>query len=220
MKAFLLTLTLALLSTLLLQADLVMVQSVEGAGPGQNGQMTIKLKGNKLRMDLSKEASILTDTVSGDMMTLMHGEKAYMPISGAMAERMLKNASKGASPKKATLEPTGKHESISGHDTEIFTSSVGDQKATYWIAKDYPESTKFLEIFKRVEGSALSKMIRLAAPQPESFPGIPLKTEIQIGSQKVVITLVSLKDEPVADSEFAIPAGYQAMPMPSIPGVN
>ena len=154
------------------------------------------------------------------MTTLMHAEKVYMQISGEMAGQMLKNAMSGAPAKKATLEPTGKHEKVNGHETEIFTSTVGDQKTTYWIAKDYPDGAKFLEIFKKVEGSAMSKMVRQAAPQPEDFPGIPVKTEIQMGGQKIVTTVVSLKDEPVADSEFAIPAGYQAMTMPAIPGAK
>ncbi len=224
MKTSLLSCALALLSSAFLHADLVMVQSIEGGGLGQNGEMTVKMKGNKLRIDISKEASVMTDTESGDMTTLMHSQKVYMQVSGAMTAQMLKNAaaqSGKSGNEKVTLQPTGKKETVNGYETEIYTTVVGDQKATYWIAKDYPEGAKFLDFFKKMQGSALSKMAREAAPQPEDFPGVPVKTQVEMGAgQKVTTTLMSLKDEPVNDSEFAVPAGYKAMSMPTMPGAG
>ena len=63
MKRSLLSFGLVLLSALALRADLVVVQAVEGIG--HSGQMTLKIKDDKMRMDVTPEMSTLTDMGTG-----------------------------------------------------------------------------------------------------------------------------------------------------------
>jgi len=63
-----------------LRADLTLIQKVDAAGT--TGEMTIKFKGDKIRIDPAPELSMITDSKTGDTVTLMHGEKKAMRISG------------------------------------------------------------------------------------------------------------------------------------------
>jgi hypothetical protein len=71
---------LLLAGTASLRADLTLVQKVDMAGTP--GEMTIKFKGDKVRIDPAPELSMITDSKTGDTVTLMHGEKKAMRISG------------------------------------------------------------------------------------------------------------------------------------------
>jgi len=209
------------LASSLLHADLVVVQKVDGVPGAQVGEMTLKFKGSKMRMDLGAEVSMITDLNSSDMTTVMHSQKMYMKIDGAAMQQILKNASAAAGVKKEEkfkFEPTGRKETINGIETEVYTATNGGQKGTYWIAAKYPNGEKLMAALKQLQESALSKTARDVMPQPEDFPGVPVKTEIEMGTgQKVTTTLVSVKEEAVADAEFAPPAGYQSMQMPAMP---
>ena len=69
------------------QADLVIVQHVDGSG--QSGDQTIKIKGDKARTDLASQVSMITDGASGDMVTLMHAQKAFLKVSAAQTKAMM-----------------------------------------------------------------------------------------------------------------------------------
>lgn len=232
MRFPLLSIGLALVSAATLRADMVLVQKMEGAG--QSGEMTIKIKGDKMRVDITPQVSTIIDTASGATTTLMHPQKICMAMDGAATKALLENARKqgklsqtaGTAAGASTvpvLQPTGKHEAVNGVDTEIFTVEIGALKSTYWIAKDYPNAAKLLEMLKKMQSSSLSAMAREMAPQPTSFPGVPIKTEVEIApGQKVTSTLISAKEEPLADTEFTVPADYKALPAPSFgtPGAS
>ena len=63
-----------------LRADLTLVQRVDMAGTP--GEMTIKFKGDKVRVDPAPQVSMISDAKTGDTITLIHGEKKVMRISG------------------------------------------------------------------------------------------------------------------------------------------
>jgi hypothetical protein len=205
-------LLLGILFTATLHADTVLVQKVEAAG--RSSEMTVKIKGTKIRSDISPEISTLTDTASGATTTLMHPQKAYMEISAAATRQLLDKVPPQAAP-EPVLEPTGKHETVNGYDTEIYTVETGALKTRYWIAKDYPDEKKLLALFKELQNTGLGTMARQMAPQPTEFPGVPLKTELQSSrSQKVTVTLLSVEEEPLPDSDFVVPPDYKALPTP------
>lgn len=183
--------------------------------------MTLKVKGNKMRIDFPGEASLLADLDSGSTITLMHTRKIALRISGERAAQIARSAAGkgGAAAEKAVLQPTGKKETVRGRETEIYTTTLGGQKATYWIAREDADGAKVLDLLKRLQATPLSRLARMAAPQPEDFPGVPVKTEVEMGpGQKVTTTLLSIRDEPVRDAEFAIPPGYRTVEMPPEPG--
>ena len=67
---------LLLAATASLRADLTLVQKVDMAGTP--GEMTIKFKGDKVRIDPAPQVSMITDAKTGDTVTLLHGEKKAM----------------------------------------------------------------------------------------------------------------------------------------------
>lgn len=210
----------ALLSllTLAAHADMVIVQHVDGMG--QKSDMSIKIKGSLVRTDLNPQVSTITDGDSGEVTTLMHQQKVYMKIPASQAQELMKNmaakTTPGSSPAAApTLKPTGVKEKVNGYDTEKFTCEAAGMKMNYWIAKDFPNYTKVLAQLSRLQHGGLGAMAKGMSPDPASFGGMPVKTEIEMGAQKITSTLVSVKEEPVEAKEFEMPANYKAMPMPS-----
>jgi Zn-dependent M32 family carboxypeptidase len=109
------------------RADLTLVQSVEGSS-GRN-EMTMKLKGDKMRIDVSPQVTTIIDAKTGEMINLMNDQKKVMRISGEkvratmeMAQQQFK-AKNGKKETKAkpTFVATGKKETINGYETEQYT---------------------------------------------------------------------------------------------------
>jgi hypothetical protein len=202
------------------RADLIITQKIDGAG--QSGTMTMKIKGDKVRSDVSPELSMITDATSGDVTTIMHSQKSYIvtPASStkALMEKMQKTlpqSTAGASPVASKLAATGKKETINGYETEQYTASLGSMKMTYWIAPSFPAWKKVLEAMMAFQRGSLAAMAKGMMPGASDFSGMPMKTEVDLGGQKITTTVESVQEEPVADTEFQIPAGYTEMKMPS-----
>jgi hypothetical protein len=209
------------------QADVVIVQKVEGAG-GQNGEMIMKIKDGKSRTDVNPQMSMITDTKSGEVITLMHDQKSYMKISGdttrAMLDRIRKmtdDSSASATPKPAPkLKATGRKDKINGYDTEEYTCDVNGKKITYWIAKNYPDYSAILAEMMKMQQNSLASMMKGMMPEASEFPGMPIRTEVENGSDKITTTLISAKQEPVNAADMEVPAAYKEMTMPNfnVPG--
>jgi hypothetical protein len=91
MKASLLCLFVAALLPLTARADLTIVQNVEGGGPVS--EITIKLKGDKARMEAAQMTTIM-DGKTGEVLTLMNAQKKFVRISGDKAKAIAEMASK------------------------------------------------------------------------------------------------------------------------------
>ena len=96
------------------------------ASPAANN-MTIKIKGDKMRIDASPKMTTIFDGKTGEVINLMHDQKAVIRISpeklkavSDMLERF--KSQKGAEVKPA-LKPTGQKEVVSGYETEPPTGS-------------------------------------------------------------------------------------------------
>ena len=51
---------------------------------------------------------------------------------------------------------------------------------------------------------------------PNDLPGVAVKTQMEPpNGQKLTITLVSVKEQPLDPAEFEIPRNYQALPIPA-----
>lgn len=224
MKHSSLCLGLVFLSALSLRADLVIVQKVDA--PGHSGEMTIKIKENLVRMDITPEMSAITDTTAGTITTLMHRQKQCMKMDLASTRMLMEQVQKAKGSAKddtqAKLTATGQKETINGFETAIYTSKVGGASMKYWIAKDFPQAEKIIAAFKQMQQSPMAAMARQMASQPTDFPGVPVKVEInQPGAQtSIVTTIVSAKEQPLDASEFAVPADYQTLEMPSFGGAG
>lgn len=197
--------------------DLTIVQKVEGMGPV--AQMTMKIKGDKARVDVSPEMTMIFDAKSGDMINLMREQKMVLRTSAAKiraaAEMMGKSQGKNDSAERPKMVATGKKETLNGYQTEIYTCDAPHFKATYWIATNYPDGAAILRQLQAIKMDALNAS-NIHMPDYRDFPGVPVKTAIAINGKEVTTMLDSIKQDPLSDAEFAVPADYKEMSLPDI----
>ena len=204
-----------LLSTTIVRADLVIVQRVDGGG--QAGEQTIRIKGDKARADLAQQISTITNGATGEVVTLMHAQKTFLKISAAQTKAMMEQMKKlqpNAEPPKLT--PTGTKEKISGYDCEIFTANLGTVMVTYWIARDFPNYLAVLAQMENMRAGSISAMGKGLMPELKDFTGMQIKTELDMGGQKVTTVLVSVKEENVDPASFEIPTDYKEVNAPAL----
>lgn len=223
MKNLFLSLALCLACGSALHADLAITQEVKMEGPmPMDTVMTIKIKGQKMRMEPNPETVVITDLPSGDMATLLPAQKMVMKIPGGavknLQKQILEKAGASASPEAApTPQPTGNTQTINGYTCEEYSLTSKDGiKITTWITKDIVIDEKTLE-----ELQALSPENDpfKGALKAEDFKGFPVQTIIeQPGGGKTTVNLKAISQNPLPDSDFEVPAGYQEMKMPSLPG--
>jgi hypothetical protein len=201
------------------RADLTIVQKVEmGATPGD---MTIRIKGDKVRVDPAPQVSMITDNRTGDTITLMHDEKKALRMSGekmkAAAEMVSKfsGSSSPAAPHKLT--PLGRKEQVNGMSTDLYSIDTAVGKATYYIAANYPDAAAILQEMQATQPAAFANSTT-HMPDFRDLPGVPVKIEMDAQKRHIVMTLVSIKRDPIPDSEFVVPPGYSDMKVPEIFG--
>ncbi|HEY2103614.1 MAG TPA: DUF4412 domain-containing protein [Chthoniobacterales bacterium] len=203
------------------RGDLTIVQKVEGAGANLD-QMVIKMKGEKTRIETGPSTSTIIDGKTGDTTTLLHSQKQVMRIPGERVKAMVEMANKfkatGTAPGQSSkLNATGKTEKIAGMDTQIYTAEGPQWKATYWIAISYPNASEILKQMQAMQPAQWGGQ-NSGIPDYRNFPGVPIKTVIDLGGKQITSTLVSIKQDPIADADFAIPPGYTEMKLPAIIG--
>jgi len=193
------------------RADLVIVQKVEGGG--LSGDQTLHIKDDQARCDVAGAFSLLVNRKTGETTTLSHGQKGYMTVSpetsAAMIARLRGARGSDAPP---ALVATGKKEKIGDYQCELFTAELGGVKATYWLAKDYPNYPALLAQMDIVESNPLSGAAGGVAPRTKDLPGMPMKILMEMNGQKITVTLVSAKEEPVDPAIFKIPDDYKELP--------
>jgi hypothetical protein len=215
MKRIAASLASLLVSAMVLRADLVIVQKVDGAG--QSGEQTIKIKGDKARTDLAQMVSMITDGATGEIVTLMHTPRTYLKVAPEQTKAMMEQLQKSRpSAEPAKLQPTGKKEKVGDYECEIFTANLGAITATYWIAKDFPNYQAVLGQLEKLQAGSISAMGNGLMPELKDFPGMMMKTEMDLGGKKVVTTLLSAKEENVDPAIFKIPANYKPIASPAL----
>jgi hypothetical protein len=203
-------------------ADLVIEQKMESAM--MNGNVLMKTKGERARMDmpnpLGGNITMLIDSKSGEMLTLMHSQKMAMKMNISDIKKQQEAGQKALGIDPSKLEKpksTGQSEKIGEYNAEIFEMNQGGMQAKLWVAKDFPnakaikdEMTKFSTA---MGGGGFD-------PSKIDVPGMVVKSEVNTPVGKMTITLVRAKEEPVAESEFKKPEGYNEVPMPAMPGAG
>src|ERR1043166_8497440 len=120
MKAFASFLILVAALSLTARADFTIVQMVEGKG--QNHEVTLKVKGDKIRMEATPQMTMIVDGKTGDVITLMNAQKKIVRISGDKAKAIAEIAAKysGTNSAKPKLVATGKKMTIEGYEAEEY----------------------------------------------------------------------------------------------------
>ena len=192
----------------LAQADVIIEQKVESAM--MSGPTTTKIKGDMMRVDsdmpgMGKVTTIL-DLTKGKSTMLMHSSKMAMQMDLNALKKKAQAVSTGTEKPK----PTGQKEKVGDWNTEVYEMKTGEMPVKLWLTKDLPNSAALKE--------QMNKLTKAAAmgvdPAQFDLPGIVVKSEMTTTAGKFTTTMTSVKEAPVADSEFAIPADYQAMEMP------
>jgi len=206
------------------RADLTIVQKVEGIGPVS--EMTMKIKGDKARIDVSPKMTAIIDGKSGEMINLMHDQKVAMRMSAEkmMAAMEMARQFSGKDEKKETAEkpkfvPSGKKEIINGYDTEEYIYETPQFKSSYWIASKYPDGAAILKQLQSIN-PAIWKTANTHMPDYRDFPGLPIKTVISTGGNQITSILASVKQDPLSDADFEVPKDYQEMKLPDMSGLQ
>ena len=203
-------------------ADVVMVQNVEQTGkPYLSTQVTLKVKGTKIRADLGPETTIIMDTASGATVTLRHPQKTALEIDGKATRQLMDRAEHLRSATeigKPQLQAAGKGETIAGRETRRFTAQTASLKVTWWLASKSGDRDPLAVVFETLQKAP---MVRLAGglagfPGADELPGLPVKTEmVTPDGRTITTTIVSVQEEPLDAIDFAAPTGYRRLTGPA-----
>jgi hypothetical protein len=196
------------------RADLTIVQRVEGVG--QNGDITVKIKGDKERIDAPSQPTRIIDGKTGEMTDLMNDKKSFVRISAEQIKAAAETINKfdgGEKPAAPKLTSTGKKETINGYETEEFVYETPQFKASFWVATKYPDAASVLKQMQAPISGAW-KPRNMGMPDYTDFAGLPLKTVITIGDNKVVTTIVSIKKDSISAADFDVPKDFQELKRP------
>ena len=247
MKTVFYSLVLTAFVVLPVHADLTIVYSttVQPASHGQKAQptpaavaaatnMTIKVKGDKARIDISPQVTAIFDGRTGQLINLLNDQKTIVRISPdkmRAIENMLNkfNSNKGGSDKRR-LTPTGQREMINGYDTEQYSYEGPDFKATYWIARNYPNGAAVLAQLQSIKSefwdAANTKM-----PDFRDFPGLPIRMRMIVGKvtpanghsegapdhpTEITSNITGVSLDSVSDSQFTVPSNFKETKLPDI----
>ena len=201
------------------RADLTIVQKVEGAGALH--EMTMKIKGDKVRIEATPEVTSIYDGKTGEMVNIMNSQKMVMRMSADQAKAAASMAGNQLAAQgvktgeKVKVTSTGKKEKINGYDAEEYVAETPAYKASYWVAKNYPQADSIMKQLQATSSQALNST-GTGMPDFRDFPGLPIRTNVSMGGQQYVTTITAVKMDPLPEAEFSVPAGYQEMKMPNM----
>jgi hypothetical protein len=187
------------------QADIVLIQ--ETSVGEVKIRSTMSIKGDLTRTDSGTETSVIINTATGDMTTLMHEQKMVMTMNTKTLQTPPPPTVGGkpieiAPPK---LTSTGKKEKVDGYECEIYTLESMGTVVRMWLTKDYPNQEK---LKKQLE--PLQKMAAPGAPKAPEMPGMVIKSENEQGGLKYTTRLISVEEKAVKDDAFKVPADYKS----------
>lgn len=205
-------------------ADLTVVQHLETSatfmGFSQDSAITMKMKGQKARIDFSgMPISSIVDLKARKVFFLDHELKLVMVMPLELMQTMvtLSGLVTNADQDQPAIQKTGKVQTINGYTCEEYTgTSNGGSTLRCWIA-NIPEASE-MEPF-RIYAQDAFKATSLGCLA--AMPGLIVRSESTIVTNKKPVTsrteFQSLSRAPIADAVFSVPTDYTPMGMPSLP---
>jgi hypothetical protein len=215
MKVSVLSLILAAGFSLSALADFTIVQKVEGKG--SSSEITLKIKGDRIRMEATPQMTMIVDARTGDTLTLMNAQKKFIRISGETTKAIAEMAAKygQTTVEKPKFTATGKTTTINGFEAEEYIGETSTFKASYWIAPKFPDSAAILKQLQAVTPTAWSDLAK-GMLDYRDLPGFPLKTLVKTDEEEITCTVTAVKQDPLSDAEFSVPKDFQEMKMPNV----
>lgn len=206
--------TLALAFALTSYADLTISQEIVQDGPGGNKTINSKMrvKGDKVRMDSVPQMSNILDLKTGEITSLMHPQKMVVKLPADTMKKM-QEAQAAQAPKIEQPKATGKKETINGVACEEYETTLNGAKIQMWLTKDLPAVEKAMKDITRLAGASDPLQTVL---KEQNITGYPMRTIMEMpGIGKMTMTVTALSEDPIADSEFQVPADYKPVAMPA-----
>jgi uncharacterized protein DUF4412 len=206
-------------------------QTADAAGAATN--MTVKIKGDKARIEASPHITTIFDGKTGELITLLNDQKTIVRISAdkmkAVTDILDEFSNKKAAAEKPRLFRTGQKETVNGYETEQYTYDGPHFKAIYWIARDYPDGAAILAQLQSVK-SEFWDAANTRMPDFRDFPGLPIRTRMilregeasKLGARssdhgtEITSTITSVNQGPISDSEFTVPSDFKETKLPDI----
>jgi hypothetical protein len=201
----LLSLSLAIVVTGSAVADVTLVQHTFLGAAKTPMVTTLCIKGGKIRTDNDTTSSVVMDTATGEMTTLVHEQKMIIKSNTKDLAALAPSPGGDKAGGGTKVTATGKKEMVEGYNCELYLSENMGMVVKMWLTEDYPGYQKLKEELK-----VISKMAAANASEQAPLPGIAIKTEYERQGMKFETRLVSLKEGAVDEAKFAIPAGYKA----------
>lgn len=200
------SLLIALLFTTSAFADITLVQHTFIGAAKTPSVTTMYAKDGKLRTDNDTTTTMIIDSNTGDMTTLVHEQKMVIKQNTKELEKLAQLAPKTTEPTPTTkVTATGQKEKIDGYDCELYTSENMGMVVKMWVTLDYPNHAKLREEMK-----VIAKLASAGAQKQPEVPGIAVKTEFEQQGLKFVTKLISMSTDTVDASKFVVPEGYKA----------
>jgi len=223
MKSLLIRLALPLFLVATASADWVIESNVASAKA--NGVLVIKVKGDKMRMDIPNErigaVSSIVDTKTGDTLQIVHAQKAAMKIDGEAMKKMVANSRDKAGFKDGAageLKATGEKEKVGEYDCEIYTWSNGTVSKKFSVAKNHPQEAVLKDLEKRMRSGFLGGM--QMGPDTTTLPGTVIKTETTSPAGNTSSVITAVKEQELDPKDFEVPEGYQTVAPPVPPAAK
>ena len=212
-------LTPLLLAAAFAQADVTIEQKIES--PVINGTTTTKVKGDLMRVDTpmpggAGTVTMIIDLAKGKSTTLMAAQKMAM-TADLTAVKEAAQALAGDASKTEPPKPTGKSEKVGAWNADIYEFTAAGSTFKLWVAKDFPNGAAIKAQMDKLSKATVGAGVDLSK---FNLPGMTVKTEMNGPQMKMTSTVVSVKEGPVADSEFTVPSDYQVMQLPTGAGAG
>jgi hypothetical protein len=216
MKAVALSLTLIVAFFLTARADFTLVQKVEGKG--KTNEITLKVRGDKIRLEASPQITMIVDGKTGDTITMMNTQKRIVRISGDKAKAIAEIAAKyggGTTAEKPKLVATGKKMTINGYEAEEYFADTKTFKARYWIAPSFPNSVEIMKQLQNIIPAAWNDLAK-GMINYRDLPGFPIRTQVTVGDDDIISTVVAVKTDALSDADFLPPKDFQEVKIPNL----
>jgi hypothetical protein len=160
--------------------------------------------------------TMIVDGKTGDTITLMNTQKKIVRISGDKAKAIAELATKyGGTSAKPKVVATGKKMEVNGYEADEYLAESKQFKARYWIAPTFPNAEAVLKQLQAVVPAAWNDLAK-GMIDYRDLPGLPIRTEMTIGDDEIISTVVAVKTDPLNDAEFLPPKDFQEMKIPNV----
>jgi hypothetical protein len=207
------------------QADLVIRQQVVRSNVITN-DVIISIHGDKIRSEQLADKNgrggviYINDLATHDSVMLMPKNKSVMRNSGANFKSEMETMKKVYGETNAIFfapsrpVDTGKSEEVGDYKTEVYSwNGLNGTKETLWVAENFPNYDNIKADLDKLDEWNSSGVGKGMEPDLRLLPGMVVKKQTAVGGrigngQLVIISLVSVKIEPVDSTVFEVPSDY------------